>query len=147
MIRRHLASILILKLIFPYSKWYISYFEWIDDLFWPYCSGSAYILTPQIGSKLFQTFLRTFKENYVWIEDVYLTGILADLANIGRIHVENLVYFEIPNSTSDFFTAHPYLEWNLSPQERLKVWHELFDPVKWHSEPESETEYSSNDRN
>ena len=55
--------------------------EWMEKTFPDYCSGSAYVLTPNIGENLFQTFLRLFKDNYIWIEDVYLTGQQSDLKN------------------------------------------------------------------
>ena len=39
-------------------------------------------MSPETAKKLFVSFEATMKKYYVWIEDVYITGILAGLNNM-----------------------------------------------------------------
>lgn len=62
----------------PSSKWYIPYFIYPKDEAYPsYCAGPMYIFTvPALGSML-DLFELHFKDNFMWMEDTYLTGILG----------------------------------------------------------------------
>ena len=44
-----------------------------------YCQGAFYLLPLQIAEKLYKLFEEEFHRNYLWIEDVYLTGLYQKL--------------------------------------------------------------------
>lgn len=54
---------------------YISKVEWDKNTYPPFCWGPIYIMEPTQAYLLFQIFKQTLKEFYIWIEDVYITGI------------------------------------------------------------------------
>lgn len=56
------------------DKWYVSFDEYQDDVYPPYCEGFAYVMSPDLPLKLYNASLDT---KYYWIDDVYVTGILA----------------------------------------------------------------------
>ena len=47
---------------YPYSLWP------------PYCQGAFYLFDTHVNAKLFDLFQAEYPHNFVWIEDVYLTG-------------------------------------------------------------------------
>ena len=58
----------------PQSKWYLSQMDWPEKVFSPYCHGPFYAFSPKTAQRIFQSFEETFHENYLAIEDVYITG-------------------------------------------------------------------------
>ena len=79
----------------------------------------------EITWKLYMLFESTLKEHYVWIEDVYLTGILPEILDIDMVNLEGLIQFDEPNiETSDIMIADAH---NLGKDDRIKLWHDLFD--------------------
>lgn len=64
------------------SKWYVSPDEYRPVVYPQYCSGSAYVTQMDTVSSLVDASTKT---NYFWIEDVFVTGILAD--RVGAHHV------------------------------------------------------------
>ena len=114
----------------PKSRWYISKEDWNQDMYPPYCSGTAYIMTPIIGEILFQTYTSHHLTNSkVWMEDLFLTGILARQANVQRTQVINMAYMGLLHKKANFFVAHPALMSDVvkTPKERLETWQKLFD--------------------
>ncbi len=57
------------------DKWYVSVEEYSPDKYPPYCEGFAYIMSPDLVSKLYSASLWT---KYYWIDDVYVTGFLTN---------------------------------------------------------------------
>ena len=63
------------------DKWYVSWDEYPEEVYPPYCEGYAYILDPNLVPKLVEAALTT---PYYWIDDVYVTGIL--MKRVGGKH-------------------------------------------------------------
>lgn len=63
----------------PKSKWYISKDDYKPDYFSKYCSGSAYILTNDLPKIMFN---RSFYTKFFWVDDFYMTGLLANASNV-----------------------------------------------------------------
>ncbi|CAF1220814.1 unnamed protein product [Rotaria sp. Silwood1] len=61
------------------SKWYLSKEDFPLDLFPPYCSGSAYILTGDMAAKMYNASLYV---PFFWVDDYYITGAVASAANV-----------------------------------------------------------------
>ena len=61
------------------SKWVVTREEYTNDKYPVYCSGWAYVMTPDVAIKLLHA-SRSIR--YFWLEDVYVTGILAGAVGI-----------------------------------------------------------------
>ena len=69
--------------------------EWEIEEYPPFCYGPIYIMTPEIANNLFNLFKQTLKKNYIWIEDVYLTGKNHDI-NVKRKVCDTVNMFLMP---------------------------------------------------
>jgi len=84
----------------PRSKWYISPTEFPGDFFPTYCSGSAFITTPDVASAMFNA---SFQVPFFWVDDFYVTGLLA--REVGVSHQNfNSVYMLSPSAFLQKFT-------------------------------------------
>ena len=82
------------------SKWYISATEYPDNVFPTYCSGSAFIMTPDVASAMFNA---SFRVPFFWVDDFYVTGLLA--GEVGVSHQNfNSVYMLSPSAFLQKFT-------------------------------------------
>lgn len=61
------------------SKWYISEEEFPEEFFPPYCSGSIFIMSIDIVTKLYAASLYT---KFFWVDDFYVTGLLVRKLNV-----------------------------------------------------------------
>ena len=81
------------------SKWYLSK-EVKDDYFPTYCSGSAFIMTPDIIEDMYNASQYT---PFFWVDDFYVTGLLAQ--KVGVIHQKfNSVYTLGPSTFFEKFS-------------------------------------------
>ena len=60
------------------SKWYLSKEDFKPDVFDKYCSGSAYLLTGDLPYQMYKT---SFYIKFFWVDDYYITGMLAKGVN------------------------------------------------------------------
>lgn len=73
------------------SKWYTSEEEYPKDYFLKYCSGSAFIMSTDVVKKFYKTSLKT---PFFWIDDYYVTGMLARSSNISAISLNDRYILE-----------------------------------------------------
>lgn len=79
------------------NKWYVTREEYPNDTYPPYCLGRAVVLTTDVAAAMFRA---SFHVRYFWIDDVYVTGILARVVGVKHVrfnHVyatENGKFFE-----------------------------------------------------
>lgn len=71
----------------PKNKWFVTKEEYPESSYDPFLSGWLYVTTPITAEKLVGLSL---KVPYFWIDDVYVTGILARMANIHHRAVNTL---------------------------------------------------------
>ena len=84
----------------PKSKWYIPRSEFPEDFFPTYCSGSAFVFTPDVARDMYNASLHT---PFFWVDDFYVTGLLAK--NVGVQHTKfNSVYVLGPSVFLERFT-------------------------------------------
>lgn len=84
----------------PRSKWYLSPSEYPGDVFPTYCSGSAFIMTPDVATAMFNA---SFRVPFFWVDDFYVTGLLA--REVGVSHENfNSVYMLSPSAFLQKFT-------------------------------------------
>lgn len=65
------------------SKWYMPSYMYPDGKYPNYLSGSGYLMTTDVIKQLYRAALETA---IIYLEDVYVTGLCAERANIARIH-------------------------------------------------------------
>ncbi|XP_067011634.2 beta-1,3-galactosyltransferase 5 [Anabrus simplex] len=63
----------------PANKWYVTRNEYPNSVYPPFLSGWLYVTTPDVALKLLEV---SKKINYFWIDDTFVTGILAKYARI-----------------------------------------------------------------
>ena len=73
------------------SKWYTSEEEFPKDYFLKYCSGSAFIMSTDVAKKFYETSLKT---PFFWIDDYYVTGMLAHGSNITATNLNDRYILE-----------------------------------------------------
>jgi hypothetical protein len=82
------------------SKWYLSKEEFKDDYFPTYCSGSAFIMTPDVMADMYNASQYT---PFFWVDDFYVTGLLAQ--KVGVTHQKfNSVYTLGPSTFFEKFS-------------------------------------------
>ncbi len=64
------------------DKWYVSVDEYGFEWYGQYCSGSAFIMTPDLTAAMYK---ESQYIKFVWVDDYYITGLLVRAAN-GSFH-------------------------------------------------------------
>lgn len=59
------------------GKWALTLSEYSNKTYPSYCSGIAYFLSPDVLVKLHNEANKKFFKNFLWIDDLFVTGILA----------------------------------------------------------------------
>ncbi|XP_029647618.1 beta-1,3-galactosyltransferase 2-like [Octopus sinensis] len=77
------------------SKWYVSPEEYPNKTFEVYCSGSAYILSPDMPVRLLKISLKVPR---FWVDDVYVTGMLVNALGIKHTNYDSAYIFGVSNS-------------------------------------------------
>lgn len=72
------------------SKWRVSFKEYPYRRYPPYCIGWAILYSPDVAFALYKA---AQVNDYFWIDDVHITGILAEQVHIVHTDVEPLVLF------------------------------------------------------
>ena len=84
------------------SKWYISMEEYKYSYFPKYCSGTAYAFSANTATDLYESSKRT---KQLKMEDVYITGLLAQNLNIPLIHSDGFWFLKRKSTGCDYETA------------------------------------------
>ena len=106
------------------DKWYVSREEYPGDKYPPWCEGFAYITKPQVVRKLYDMSLQT---RYYWIDDVYITGILAEKLNVTHRQFRNPYGYEYlfksqPPHDNVIFLLEKYVK---KTQRWMKIWSDI----------------------
>ncbi len=84
----------------PKSKWYIPKSEFSEDFFPTYCSGSAYVMSSDVVTGMYNASMDT---PFFWVDDFYITGLLASKVKV--VHEKfNSVYTLGPSTFLEKFT-------------------------------------------
>ncbi|XP_052830188.1 beta-1,3-galactosyltransferase 1-like [Octopus bimaculoides] len=82
------------------SKWYVSREEYSNNLYDVYCSGSAYILSPDMPVRLLKIALKVPR---FWVDDVYVTGMLVNALGIKHTYYNSLYHIMIIDSLDEIW--------------------------------------------
>lgn len=94
------------------SKYYVSKGEYHHVVYPSFCTGPAYVLSGDIIHDLYEQALKTI---YIKLEDVFITGIVADSLGIFRIHATNFANRRVP------FTSRPYVIRKVISVHKLRI--------------------------
>ncbi|XP_059157869.1 beta-1,3-galactosyltransferase 1-like [Physella acuta] len=92
----------------PLSKWYVPYSRFNGSVYPNFVSGTAYALTTPAAKLLYEASMRV---PFFWLEDVYLTGFCAVLANVTIIHSPLFSLYKLSTSGCAFrsmISGHEY---------------------------------------
>uniref|UniRef100_A0A8D8NYJ2 Hexosyltransferase n=1 Tax=Culex pipiens TaxID=7175 RepID=A0A8D8NYJ2_CULPI len=70
------------------SKYYVSPEQYFPPVFPPFTTGPAYLMTSDIILDLYN---KSLSQTYLKLEDVYTTGIVAQLLNIHRVNIKEFL--------------------------------------------------------
>jgi len=119
------------------GKWFVSHDLYPYDYYPDYCYGPFYALS---FSNLFKIVHNIENVPYFDIEDVYLTGLVAEKANIRRVHlpsvvnVRNYLSSDITYFSPCLFKNHVVASHGYSPAQLRRVWRRIKDsscPQPW----------------
>ena len=74
----------------PGSKWYTTRKEYPGGIYPDFCSGFAYLVSTQWVPKLYKA---TETERFLWLDDVYVTGILAQKVSLPRYDMNKYLQY------------------------------------------------------
>ncbi|VDI05263.1 beta-1,3-galactosyltransferase 1 [Mytilus galloprovincialis] len=87
------------------SKWYIPKEDFTPDYFPPYCSGSAFVLSTDMTSRMYNASLY---EKFFWVDDYYITGMLPSHIKVKQKRLNEayilngrVVYDKLVNDTKN----------------------------------------------
>ncbi|CAL1539946.1 unnamed protein product [Lymnaea stagnalis] len=105
------------------NKWAVTRDEYPDKLFPNYLSGTAYAMTSTAAMRLY---LESLYVSFLFLEDVYLTGLVADQAAVPRVADSDFNWAKYEADGCKFrdkISGHKN-----TPEEIRKIHKELFDP-------------------
>ncbi|KAL3225681.1 hypothetical protein MRX96_025716 [Rhipicephalus microplus] len=77
------------------SEWYVSKDDYTLEVYPNYCAGDAYFMKPALLSAIVDAAVLV---PYFWIEDVYVTGIVGDFANVNLVDISGHVILSKPRN-------------------------------------------------
>ncbi|KAH8271106.1 hypothetical protein KR018_011895, partial [Drosophila ironensis] len=104
------------------SKYYVSTRHYPASTFPSFTSGPAYLLTGDIVHELYKQSLRM---TYLHLEDVYITGIVAEMLGIERVHGKQFANLRAKFQTCLVRKRISFHD--IAPYEQFKLWQKLFD--------------------
>lgn len=74
----------------PSNKWSVSEEVFAAPFYPHYCSGPAVLFAPTVFDRLLHACLDPGTEPKLWLEDIYVTGIAAEAANVTRVNSKSI---------------------------------------------------------
>lgn len=93
----------------PNNVWYVSKAQYSGEQYPDFCSGSAYLLKTADAPKIYSVCNQT---KFLWIDDVYVTGILRE--------TYNLLINNSDNEPLDILSMNN--RYNLTCRNEIKIW-------------------------
>lgn len=109
------------------SKWFVTKEEWPEEVYPPYCSGPFYMFTPDFAVAALKL---SYVTRFFWLEDVYITGILANQMNVKHIDIPNGASIYL-NNVFDKYKTDPKatLSWIFAHGGSEKMWEKIWKTI------------------
>lgn len=104
------------------SKYYVSPQQYFPSVFPQFTTGPAYLIS---GSAVHDLYLKALVQTYLKLEDVFTTGIVAQLVNVKRIHINEFLNRRIafnPCNLRKAISVHM-----VKANEQFDLWKKLLD--------------------
>lgn len=105
------------------SKWFTSVDAFPGKEYPPYVSGTSYVVSGDLIPELYS---ESFNQRLFWLEDVFVTGFLAQAVNATRIHSNKFSFSQRPKKGCYYknsISGH-----HISPRNMRKIYRELKNP-------------------
>ena len=99
---------------------YVSNEDYPYSLYPPYCEGAFYLMSFKIMENLIDLFEQEYHRNYLWIEDVYLTGMKN--YTIKKLPFTIFKHFFRNFAFTGQYSIEEYTDKNLSKYSMDQVW-------------------------
>ena len=104
------------------SKYYLSHESFKGDYLPDFVTGPAYVMTGDLVEPLYHA---TLNARFIRLEDVLVTGVLADKLNITRVSAKEFMNYRIVEDTCRFATA--VSVHNIKFEEQFDIWQSIQD--------------------
>ncbi|KAH8271104.1 hypothetical protein KR018_011898, partial [Drosophila ironensis] len=104
------------------SKYYLSINEYPTNTFPNFTTGPAYLITGDIVHELYKQSLNLL---YIHLEDVYITGMVAEMLGIERVFVKEI--YNLRSILMTCFNRNQISIHMVEPPEQLLLWNNMFD--------------------
>lgn len=104
------------------SKYYVSVQQYKHPLFPSFTTGPAYLITSDVVRELYATALEM---TYLKLEDVFMTGVVAQEKNITRVHAPEFLNRRL--SVSSCYVQKSISIHMIKPFEQYDLWKRLLD--------------------
>ncbi|KAG4070258.1 hypothetical protein HA402_009821 [Bradysia odoriphaga] len=104
------------------SKYYVSPHQYFPPVFPQFTTGPAYLMTSDVVHSLYG---KALNQTYLKLEDVFTTGIVAQLVNVKRVHVNEFLNRRIafnPCNIRKAISVHM-----VKSNEQFDLWKKLLD--------------------
>lgn len=104
------------------SKYYVSPHQYFPPVFPQFTTGPAYLMTSDVVHSLYS---KALNQTYLKLEDVFTTGIVAQLVNVKRVHVNEFLNRRIafnPCNIRKAISVHM-----VKSNEQFDLWKKLLD--------------------
>lgn len=104
------------------SKYYVSPHQYFPPVFPQFTTGPAYLMTSDVVHSLYA---KALNQTYLKLEDVFTTGIVAQLVNVKRVHVNEFLNRRIafnPCNIRKAISVHM-----VKSNEQFDLWKKLLD--------------------
>lgn len=105
------------------SKWFTSIDVFPGKEYPPYVSGTSYVVSGDLVPDLYR---ESFYQKLFWLEDVFVTGFLAQAVNATKIHSKKFSFSQRPKKGCYYknsISGH-----HVSPRNMRKIYRELKNP-------------------
>ena len=111
--------------VYRTGKWKLSKEEFPFDHYPPYYAGSTYIISRDLWQELFNL---SFYVPRIHIDDVYITGILAEILNVTKVKRDGFAFWNSrPASICDIKTSKVLTSTKMKVEDMQNIWKSLTD--------------------
>lgn len=97
------------------GKWKVTKEEVNERTYPPFCQGAMWFIST---TQVFKLLKASLSVNFLWLDDVYITGYLAQQARIGFSDIKEYVDIKV----FDKYNVGKKLAWYQLQQDRTKLW-------------------------
>jgi beta-1,3-galactosyltransferase 1 len=107
------------------GKWAVSMKVYPDQFYPDYCLGPGYLLSPNTVPLLYDSIMSKNTQPKLWIDDVFITGIVAEKAGIPRRETPTMTCCGLNNYHIKNFNQYVQIQEVKPPSKVVETWNEI----------------------